>query len=155
MNIRALWSIQRDKGHICFVLGYTFVLADLLRRNARGRDSSVGIATRYGLEGARCWWRSWFRGTALQAGRSRVRFAMVLLSFRPRYGPRVDSASNRIFPGGKGGRCVGLTTLPPPCADCHETQEPQPPGALRASRSLHRIAVPLLSCLLLGSSIST
>jgi hypothetical protein len=23
-----------------------------------------------------------------------------------------------IFPGGKGGRCVGLTTLPPSCADC-------------------------------------
>jgi hypothetical protein len=23
-----------------------------------------------------------------------------------------------IFPGDKGGRCVGLTTLPPSCADC-------------------------------------
>jgi len=22
--------------------------------------------------------------------------------------------------GGKNGRCVGLTTLPPSCADCHE-----------------------------------
>ena len=38
----------------------------------------------------------------------------------------VDSASNkwvqRIFPGGggKGGRCVGLTTLSPLCADCLE-----------------------------------
>ena len=35
----------------------------------------------------------------------------------------VDSASNRneyqeYFLGGKGGRCVGLTTLPPSCADC-------------------------------------
>jgi hypothetical protein len=28
-------------------------------------------------------------------------------------------ACNRnIFWGGKGGRCVGLTTLPPSCADC-------------------------------------
>ena len=36
------------------------------------------------------------RGTALQAGRSRVRFPMVsLTSFRPHYGPGVDSASNR------------------------------------------------------------
>jgi len=25
-----------------------------------------------------------------------------------------------MFPGGKGGRCVGLTTLPPWCADCLE-----------------------------------
>jgi hypothetical protein len=23
------------------------------------------------------------------------------------------------FPGGKGGRCVGLTTSPPSCAECH------------------------------------
>jgi hypothetical protein len=38
------------------------------------------------------------------------------LSFWPHYGPGVDSASNRneyqeYFLGGKGGRCVGLTTL--------------------------------------------
>jgi hypothetical protein len=36
-------------------------------------------------------------------------------SFRPRCGPGVDSASRRnkyheYFLGGKGGRCVGLTT---------------------------------------------
>ena len=34
--------------------------------------------------------------------------------------------------GGKGGRCVGLTTLPSSCADCLEIWEPQPPGTLRA-----------------------
>ena len=28
------------------------------------------------------------------------------------------------FPGGKGGRCVGLPTLPPSCADCREIWEP-------------------------------
>jgi hypothetical protein len=33
---------------------------------------------------------------------------------------------------GKGGRCVGLTTLPPSCADCLEIWEPQRPGTLRA-----------------------
>jgi hypothetical protein len=38
-------------------------------------------------------------------------------------GPGFDSASNRneykeYFLGCKGGRCVGLTTLPPSCADC-------------------------------------
>jgi len=36
-----------------------------------------------------------------------------------------------IFPGGKGGRSVGLTTLPPPCVDCLEIWEPQPPGTPR------------------------
>jgi hypothetical protein len=40
------------------------------------------------------------------------------------------STSNISWGGGsgKGGRCVGLTTLPPSCADCLEIWEPQPPG---------------------------
>jgi len=59
----------------------------------------------------------------------------------PHCGPGVDSASNRneyqeYFLGGKGGRRVGLTTLPPSCADCHEIWEPQPPGTLRACPGL-------------------
>jgi hypothetical protein len=33
-----------------------------------------------------------------------------------------------IFPGGKGGQCVGLTTLLPSCAECLEIWESQPPG---------------------------
>ena len=33
---------------------------------------------------------------------------------------------------GKGGRCVGLTTLPPSCDDCLEIWEPQIPGILTA-----------------------
>ena len=53
---------------------------------------------------------------------ARLRFPMVS-SFRPHYGPGVKSASNRneyqeYFLGVKGGRCVGLTNLPPSCADC-------------------------------------
>ena len=32
------------------------------------------------------------------------------------------------FLGGKGGRCLVLTALPPSCADCLEIWEPQPPG---------------------------
>jgi hypothetical protein len=39
-----------------------------------------------------------------------------------------------IFPVGKGGQCVGLTTLPPSCADCLKILEPQPAGALGLSR---------------------
>ena len=45
----------------------------------------------------------------------------LTLSFRSHYGPGVDSASNRneyqvYFLGGKDGRYVRLTTLPPSCA---------------------------------------
>jgi hypothetical protein len=38
--------------------------------------------------------------------------------------------------GGKGGRCVGLATLTPSCADCFEIREPQHPGTLRACPGL-------------------
>jgi len=53
----------------------------------------------------------------------------------PTYSPGFDSASNRnehqeYFLADKGGRCVGLTTLPPSCAECLEIWEPQPSGAL-------------------------
>jgi hypothetical protein len=41
--------------------------------------------------------------------------------------PRVKM-STRNIPGGKGGRCVRLTTLPPSCAECHEIWEPKPLG---------------------------
>jgi len=45
------------------------------------------------------------------------------------YGPGVDSVSNgneyqEYFLGGKSGRCVVLTTLPPSCANCLEIREP-------------------------------
>ena len=65
----------------------------------------------------------------------------LTLSFQPHYGPGVGSTSNRneyqeYFLGGKGGRCVGLTTLPPSCVDCLEIWEPQPPGTLRACPGL-------------------
>ena len=64
----------------------------------------------------------------LQIGRSLVRSQLVsveffidIKSFRSHYGPGVDSASNRneyqeYFLGGKDGRCVSLTTLPPSSA---------------------------------------
>jgi hypothetical protein len=47
----------------------------------------------------------------------------------PTNGPGVDSASEmstRNIAWGKGGRCVGLTTLPPSCADFLEIWESQP-----------------------------
>jgi hypothetical protein len=36
------------------------------------------------------------------------------------------------FLGGKGGRCVELTNVPPSCADCFEIWKPQTPEAFRA-----------------------
>jgi hypothetical protein len=86
-------------------------------------------------------------GTALQGGMSGVRFLMLSFEFfidNPSghtTAPGVDSASSRneyqeYFLGGKGGRCVGLTTLPPSCADCLEIWEPQPTGTLRACPGL-------------------
>jgi hypothetical protein len=72
--------------------------------------------------------------TALQVGRPRVRFLMASLEFfidiilPVALWPGVDSASNRneyqeYFLGDKGGRCVGLTTVPPTCADCLDIWE--------------------------------
>ena len=78
-------------------------------------------------------------GTALHAGRSRVRFPMVSLEFFIDISHPAAlwpwgrlSLQQKWVPGilpvGKDGRCVGLTTLPPSCADFLETCEPQPPG---------------------------
>ena len=46
--------------------------------------------------------------------------------------PLTEMRTRDVSWGGKGGRCVGLTTLPPSCADSLEIREPQPPGTLRA-----------------------
>ena len=45
-----------------------------------------------------------------------------------------------MFPGGKGSRCVGLTTLPPSSADCLEIWETQLPGTLRAFQACNGIS---------------
>jgi hypothetical protein len=71
-------------------------------------------------------------------------------SFWPHYGPWVDSAFNRneyqeYFLGCRGGRGVGLTTLPPSWADCLEIWEPHPPGNLRACPGLYRDCFTLLT----------
>jgi len=70
-----------------------------------------------------------------------LEFFIDIKSFRPHYGPEVDSASNRneyqkYFLGDKGSRCVRLTTLPPSCVYCVEIWEPQPPGTLRSVQGL-------------------
>ena len=63
-------------------------------------------------------WHGW--GTAWLAGRSWVRFLLVL-SWVPGISPG----------GGKCGQCVGLTTLPPSSIDCLEIWDPHPTGTHR------------------------
>ena len=68
----------------------------------------------------------------LQVGRFRDRSPVVSRGFFPRsirqvHVPGVDSASKNEYqdiPGGKGGRCVGVTTLPPSCTECSEIWVP-------------------------------
>jgi len=50
--------------------------------------------------------------------------------------PLTEISTRNISWGGKGGRCVYLTTLPPSSADCLETRELQLPGTLRACPGL-------------------
>ena len=95
-----------------------------------------------------------FWGTALQTGRSRVRFPMVSLEFCHWHNPSgrtmtlgstqslTEMSTRNISLGGKGGWWVGLTTLPPSCADCLGICEPQPPGTLRACPGLYRDCFP-------------
>jgi len=65
--------------------------------------------------------------------------------------------NQECFLGGKGGRCLGLTTLPPLCADCLEIWEPQPPGPSETVQACNGIAVlwmPNSSQLQLGGGVS-
>jgi len=50
--------------------------------------------------------------------------------------PRTEMITRNISLRDKGGRCKGLTTLPPSCADCLESGEPQSPGTLRVCPGL-------------------
>jgi len=50
--------------------------------------------------------------------------------------PLTEMSIRNISSGGKGGRCVGLRTLLPSCADCFEIWEPQLPGKLWACPGL-------------------
>ena len=51
--------------------------------------------------------------------------------------PLIEINTRNIFGWGwggvKGGRCVGLTTLPPSWADFLEIWDPEPPGTLETS----------------------
>ena len=83
-------------------------------------------------------------GTALQAGRSRVRFPMVSLEFDNPSGltvgvwstqPLTEMSTSNIF-WGKGGRWVGIATFPLSCTDFLEMWEPHPTGTLSSCPGL-------------------
>ena len=89
--------------------------------------------------------------THLPVGRWRFRFPMASLEMftviiltvaiclwgRPASNTK---ESQEYFLRGKGGRFLGLTTLPPSCEDCLEIWEPQIPGSVR---EYPRIALPV------------
>ena len=116
-----------------------------MQKRLKSHISDYKVVTSY--MGARCWWRSWLRHCAITrkvAGsiphdvtgifhwHNPSGHTMALGSTQP-----LTEMNNRnISWRGKGGRCVGLTTLPPSCADCLEILEPQPPGSFRACPGL-------------------
>ena len=60
--------------------------------------------------------------------------------------PGVDSASkteHQDIPGGKGGRCVMVTTLPPSCAECLVIWSLNGPEPSRPHRPVIGVALPL------------
>ena len=96
----------------------------------------------YGVPGGAVGW-----STEPQAGRSHVRFPILSMEFffdvillaTPcswSWLSLLQKWVSGIFLGGKGCRCVGLTTSPPSCAECLEIWEPQPPGNLRVCPGL-------------------
>jgi hypothetical protein len=148
INSKSGWCLPTFPHKVdTFLPKAVFWIDDLSMKNWKqyGRKRSKSrILTHYSTYCTR--WRSGW-GTTLQTGRSRVRFPMVSLDFfidiifPSALWPwgRLSLLQKRvpgIFPGGKGGRCVGLTILPLSSADCLKIWEPQPPGTLRACQGL-------------------
>jgi hypothetical protein len=71
--------------------------------------------------------------SALLAGRSQVRFPMVALEFFIDVILLALWSTQYLTEMRTTNRCVGLTTLPLSCADCHGMWEPHSPAILRAS----------------------
>ena len=94
-------GFQVSHGLLELIYRFIFVNAGTLRNFTTaltGQDSSVGIATRYGLE---------VPGIESRLGRDFPHLSRPALGLTQ---PRVQRY--RVFPGGKGGRVVTLTTHP-------------------------------------------
>ena len=114
------------------------------------RPSTTCIKSLSSRKGARCWCRNWLmycatiqvRGFDSRCCHWNFSLAQSFLPHRGP-GPGVDSSSNgneyrEYLLGVKRRPVLGLTILPPSCADCLEIWEPQLPGILRACSGLYR-----------------
>jgi len=131
--------------YLCNFHKYTHTFY-LRRVGVRLQDGITEFSLRHDIQGARGGAVGW--GTALQAGMPRVRFLIVSLEFSINIilpAAIWPSASNRneyqeYFLGGKGSRCVGLTTFPPSYADCLEIWVPhnllEPSGPVQACNGI-------------------
>jgi hypothetical protein len=142
--LNTLASVRHTTVNTCYKIGKIehTVRAESERLTYLGYDIKWACVLFLGARGGAVGW-----GTALQVGRSRVRFPIVLLEF---FNDIILPAAlwpwgwlsleqkwiPGLFPGRKGGWCGGLTTLPPSCPDCLENWEPQTPGTLRACPGL-------------------
>jgi hypothetical protein len=57
--------------------------------------------------------------------------------------PLNKNECHKYFVEVNGNWCIGLTILPPSCADCLEIWEPQPPAASGTVQACTRVALPL------------
>jgi len=87
----------------------TFTLRTIQRTKGTSKHSVGGTR-----------WRTWLRRTTSRKVVGSIPDGVICIYQRlnPQYGPGVDSASDRneyqrCLLRGKGGRCIGLTTLPP------------------------------------------
>ena len=95
------------------------------------------------------WWRSWLRhcATSRKVAGSIPDGVIGIFHLRNPSGrtvalgltqPLTEMSTTNISSGCKGGRSVGLTNLPPSCADCREIWQPQTSGTFRACPGLYR-----------------
>jgi hypothetical protein len=131
-------SSKQMSPHFVKCLSYKIVPARILRRN---KIYCILILCLVPVDNGGPWWRSWLRQSATnrKVAGSISDGVNGIFHWQNPVGRTmalgIDSASNRneyqeYFLGDKGGRCVGLTTLPPSCADCLEIWEPRPPRTL-------------------------
>jgi len=121
-------QVRDFRSFICLFIGRLFsCVLQLVKETDPFTLQNTRIVHR--TVGARCWWRSWLRHSATNRKVAGSIPNDVIVIF-----------SAALWPwgwlGSKGGRCVGLSTLPPLCADCLEIWEPQPPGTLKACSGL-------------------
>jgi hypothetical protein len=102
--------------HFCTSRFKRYAVAQWLRHCATNRKVAGSISD--GVTGSFHWYNP--------SGRT-----MALVSTRP-----LTEMSTRNISWGTGGRCVGLTILPPSCADCLKIWEPQPPGTPKDCQGL-------------------